>query len=62
MDKLSVFLIVVSPFTGFFGWAIWWLVTDSLSERRRARAACCRPAQGGETSDERSHDEQASAA
>lgn len=41
MDKLGVFLLVISPFLGFFGWAIWWLATDSLNERRRTRAASC---------------------
>jgi hypothetical protein len=64
MDKVSVFLLVVSPYLAFFGWAIWWLVTDGLCERRRARAAGCavEPAQGCASSQERSHGEQASAA
>jgi hypothetical protein len=64
MDKLSVFLLVASPFLGFFGWAIWWLVTDSMSERRRARSAGCgiEPRGNDEASDERSRSGQASAA
>lgn len=64
MDKLGVFLLVISPFLGFFGWAIWWLVTDSLRERRRARAAGRAVERGhdGETHDERNPYGQASAA
>lgn len=64
MDKIIVFLLVVSPFLVFFGWAIWWLVTDDPHERRRAQAAGCdiEPAQGCASGRERSHDEQASAA
>ena len=64
MDKLSVFLFVASPFLGFFGWAIWWLVTDSLRERRLARTAGCgiEPRRNDEATDERGRSGQASAA
>jgi HAMP domain-containing protein len=39
MDKLWTALLAASPFLGFLLWVVWWLITDSLNERRRARAA-----------------------
>ena len=51
MNKVWVFLLVTSPFLGFYAWAGWWLVTDALRERQRMLAAvrddvvCRSPAQ-----------------
>ena len=39
MQKLCVWLLTASPFLAFYVWAGWWLITDALRERRRARAA-----------------------
>ncbi|MPZ82604.1 MAG: hypothetical protein GEV28_20270 [Actinophytocola sp.] len=39
MDKLWVVLLASSPFLTFIGWAVCWLVSDALRERRRTRAA-----------------------
>lgn len=39
MDKLLPVLLAGSPFRCFVLWAAWWLISDALRERRRARAA-----------------------
>lgn len=38
MDKVEVLLLVTSPFSGFYAWLGWWLVTDALRERKRMLA------------------------
>jgi hypothetical protein len=38
VDKVWFFLLVTSPYLGFFGWLGWWLVTDALRERKRVLA------------------------
>ena len=39
MDKLWTALLAASPVLSFLLWVAWWLITDSLNERRRARTA-----------------------
>jgi len=38
VDKVWFFLLVTSPFLGFFAWLGWWLVTDAFRERKRMLA------------------------
>jgi hypothetical protein len=39
MGKLCTWLLAASPFLALYAWAGWWFATDTLRERRQARAA-----------------------
>jgi hypothetical protein len=39
MHKWCVVLLAMSPYLAFFAWFVWWLITDAVRERRRARHA-----------------------
>lgn len=62
MDKVWVVLLAGSPFWAFLLWTAWWLVSDALGERRRARAAARLTERYGDRRDERDEHGQASAA
>lgn len=64
MGKFWVVLLAGLPVWVFLAWAAWWLISDALDERRRARAAAryARLYGGQEQDHERGSDEQASAA
>lgn len=62
MEKVWVVLLAGSPLWAFLLWTAWWLVSDALRERRRARAAARFAKQYERGPDEQGGHGQASAA
>jgi hypothetical protein len=62
MDKVWVVLLASAPFSTFLVWVVWWLVSDALKERRRARAAVQLAERYGHNRDDRVNRGHASAA
>lgn len=60
--QVWVALLASSPFSAVVLWAVWWLISDALRERRRDRAAARFAAQYERKRDERGERGQVSAA